>query len=168
MTGISRVLALAVFSAALSFQPIDADAQQADKTFKDWTVYTTTLQGKKTCYAATFPKKKQGNYKKRDEPYFIVTRIRGNTYEISTYSGYPYRSGSNVSLNIEGTKFSLFTKGERAWASSAGMDNDIVAHMRKKSNMSVQGTSQLGTYSKDTYSLMGFSAASERMDSICN
>lgn len=167
MGSIRTVAAVAVIALA-PLLPLTSEAQQTDKSFKDWTVYTTTLRGDKTCYAATFPKKQHGNYKKRDEPYFIVTRLGNNAYEVSTYSGYPYRQGSNVTLDVEGSKYSLFTKGERAWATSEKIDSDIVAKMKMKSEMTAQGTSQLGTYSKDTYSLMGFSAALTRMNSICN
>ncbi|MET0155303.1 MAG: invasion associated locus B family protein [Rickettsiales bacterium] len=144
-----------------------AAAQQKDKEFKDWSVYTTTLQGKKTCYAASFPTKKSGNYNKRDEPYFIVTRIRGDAYEVSTYSGYPYKAGSDVALNVQGNAFAMFTKGERAWAQSEKIDGDIVAAMKKGSSMSVKGTSIRETYSTDNYSLMGFSNAVKRMDDLC-
>ena len=161
----SFVCAIGVLASAATGSA--ALAQQKDKEYRDWSVYTTTLQGKKTCYAASFPTKKNGNYSKRDEPYFIVTRIRSGAYEVSTYSGYPYKSGSDVTLDVEGKKFTMFTKGERAWAQSEKVDRDIVEAMKKKSAMTARGTSVKGTYSVDSYSLMGFSNAVKRMDSLC-
>lgn len=145
-----------------------ANAQVKDKTFKDWTVYTTNLQGNKACYIATFPKSKTGNYKKRDEPYFLVTRIADKTYEVSTSSGYKYKKNSDVSVDIHGSKFNMFTKGELAWAADGTQDNKMINLMKKKNNMNVRGTSIKGTYSIDKYSLSGFTAAYKRMQKLCS
>ena len=92
------------------FVTTPALAQVMDKTFKDWTVYTTNLQGKKACYRASFPSSKTGNYKKRDEPYFLVTRISNDVFEVSSSSGFEYKKSSDVKVSIDGEKFDMFTK----------------------------------------------------------
>ena len=145
-----------------------ANAQVKDKSFKDWTVYTTTLQGKKACYIASFPKSKTGNYKRRDEPYFLVTKINNDIFEVSTSSGYKYKKNSEVKANIDGKKFDMFTKGELAWAPDSKQDRTMIERMMKKNTMNVRGTSIKGTYSIDRYSLSGFTAAYKRMKSLCN
>ena len=43
----------------------------------------------------------------------------------------------------------------------------MVADMKAGNRMTIRGTSTLGTYSLDKYSLSGFTAAFERMDSLC-
>lgn len=144
-----------------------ANAQVKDKTFKHWTVYTTKLQGKKACYIASFPVSKTGNYTRRDEPYFLVTRISDNVDEVSTSSGYKYKANSDVRLNIDGNKYKMFTKGELAWATDEQNDKKIVNMMKKKNTMTVRGTSTKGTYSVDKYSLSGVTAAYKRMHEIC-
>lgn len=144
-----------------------ASAQVKDKKYKNWTVYTTTLQGKKACYIASFPKKKSGNYSRRDEPYFLVTRIINDVYEVSTSSGYPYKKKSNVKIDVDGAKYKMFTKGELAWASDSSQDTKMIKRMKSKNNMTVRGTSVKGTYSVDRYSLSGFTAAYKRMKQLC-
>lgn len=161
---LASLLSWLVVSAA-AYTP--ALAQVKDRNFKDWSVYTVTLQGKKTCYAVSFPKSKTGNYTKRDEPYFIVTKVGDDRYEVSTSSGYPYKSGSDVKLDVDKNKYNMFTKDEIAWAQNEEHDGKIVKSMKKGSKMKVRGTSRKGTYSVDTYSLRGITAAVDRMRSLC-
>ncbi len=164
MKYVLRTIALLVILAATTQ---GAAAQEKDKSFSNWTVYTTSLQGKKTCYIASFPVKKSGNYRRRDEPYLLVTRMASNVFEVSTSSGYPYKNGSDIKVDIDGKKYTMFTQGELAWAHGAKQDSEMVENMKKGSAMKVNGTSQLGTYSIDTYSLNGITAAFNRMNSIC-
>ncbi len=156
-----------VYTIIFMLYSVGAIAQVKDKTFKAWTVYTTNLQGQKTCYIASFPKSKTGNYKRRDEPYFLVTNIEDGSDEVSTSAGYKYKKNSDVRVNINGKKFKMFTKGELAWASDSIGDTQMVKTMKKKNTMNVRGTSIKGTYSIDRYSLSGFTAAHKRMKSLC-
>jgi len=156
-----------VFGFVVMVYSTDGVAQLEDKTFKDWTVYTTNLQGKTACYIASFPKSKTGNYTKRDDPYFLVTKLNEDTYEVSTSSGYKYKINSKVKVDIEGHKYNMFTKGELAWANDSEQDKEMIKMMIKKSNMDIRGTSIKGTYSIDRYSLAGFTAAYNRMKSLC-
>ena len=160
-------LSVILVSAAAMLAAGSALAQTKDRSFKDWTVYTTSLQGKKTCYIGSFPVSKSGNYSKRDEPYFLVTRINSNTSEVSTSSGYPYKSGSSVRVTIGSKKFSLYTKGELSWAKTKADDKTVINNMKAGSSMTVRGTSQKGTYSVDKYSLSGFTAAYKHMEELC-
>lgn len=144
-----------------------AHAQQLDSVHKDWNVFTITQQGKKVCYIASAPKDKKGNYNKRGEPYVLVTHLNGKADEASTSSGYPYKSGSEVAFTVDGKGYKLFTKGELAWAYDSGQDKQIVSAMKAGSKLNVKGTSTKGTYSQDSYSLSGFTAAYNRMKALC-
>ena len=163
-----KILSALISIASIAAFCASASAQEKDKTFKNWTVYTTTLQGKKACYIASFPKSKTGNYKRRDDPYFLVTKISDDIFEVSTSSGYAYKTGSDVKVDIEGNKFNMFTKGELAWAPDGVQDKKMTSLMQKKNNMTVRGTSLKGTYSIDKYSLSGFTAAYNRMKKLCD
>jgi hypothetical protein len=162
------ILSTITFIAISAVTIFSAQAQEKDRTFNDWTVYTTTLQGKKTCYMASFPTQKSGNYRRRDEPYLLITRMAPNVYEVSTSSGYPFKNGSSPEVDIDGKKFTMFTQGELAWANSAQQDAEMVETMRKGSRLRIRGTSQIGSYSLDTYSLKGVTASFNRMNTICN
>ncbi|PIR37374.1 MAG: hypothetical protein COV35_09780 [Alphaproteobacteria bacterium CG11_big_fil_rev_8_21_14_0_20_39_49] len=144
-----------------------AFAQVVDKEYKDWTVYTTNLQGKVACYMASFPISKTGNYTKRGDPYLLVTRLNDDVFEVSASSGYKYKLNSDVAVDIEGNKFEMFTKGELAWAKDSKQDKEIIGLMIKKNHLDIRGTSIKGTYSIDRYSLSGFTAAYNRMKKRC-
>lgn len=145
-----------------------AQAQRLHATYKDWRVYSINQDGKKVCYIATSAVKEEGNYKRRSEPYLLVTSINNKVDEVSTSSGYPYKKGSEVKLKIDNKNaYDFFTRGEIAWAQDTEQDTEIVKKMIKGLKLSAKGTSQKGTYSIDTYSLRGFSSAHKKMKSLC-
>lgn len=154
------IIALLVFTTT-------AQAQIKDAAYKDWTVYTIKLQGKKTCYITSFPKSKSGNYKKRDEPYFMVTYLGDNVSEVSASSGYKYKDGSNLNVEIGDKKLTMFTSGELAWARDRITDNEIITTMKKQNSMRVKGSSAKDSYSVDKYSLNGFNDAYNHMKETC-
>lgn len=154
---------------ATALQINAAFAQVKDQTFKDWTVYSTDLEGKKVCYIASFPGDKTGNYSVRDEPYLLVTHIDSATDEVSVSSGYAYKDNSKIKVTVDDDKthYLSLLQGERAWAKDASVDKALIADMRAKNEVEVKGISTKGTYSLDRYSLAGFSAAYSRMKTLC-
>jgi len=144
-----------------------ATAQELHKTHGDWKVLSYKKDGEKFCYVASVPTKKTGNYTKRDEPFFLVVYRAGTTDEVSVSSGYPYKAKSTVKLSIDKKAHKLFTQDERAWAYDAKQDATLIAAMKKGSSMEVRGTSKKGTYSADTYSLRGITAALADMSKRC-
>jgi len=166
------VLKRAVFS-AICISTISiasaASAQKLENVYKDWNVFTMKQGGKKTCYIASAPTKKEGNYNKRGEPYILVTHRSSNVDEVSISSGYPYKRKSEVTVSVDkNSAIKLFTKDDLAWAYNAKDDSKLVGQMKKGYKLQAKGTSQLGTYSVDTYSLSGFTAAYNRMKRLCN
>lgn len=81
--------------------------------------------------------------------------------------GYPFASGSTVNLKIGGTEFELFTEGEWAWPATVADDAKIVTAMKRGANAIVTGVSGRGTTTKDTFSLLGFTAAVEEAEKRC-
>jgi invasion protein IalB len=155
-----KFAALLVFLAFLSSPALGAG--DLDSTHGDWNVY-----GKgDTCYTATIPVSEAGNFKKRDQAYVLINaKDKGD--EINVSSGYVYKPKVHVELSIDGQKFRLFSKGENAWAKDAKTDKAIIAAMKNGDKMEVKGISGKGTYSIDSYSLKGFSAAVKRMKELC-
>jgi len=136
--------------------------------FKDWTVFATKQGDKELCYIASLPFEQDGNYKKRGEPFFTVTRIKKNEFdEVNVTSGYIYKMGKDVEIEIENNKFVLFPYEERAWASNRSEDMAIIDKMKTGLKMKVVGYSTLDTNSVDTYSLRGFTDAYNKMVEIC-
>lgn len=145
-----------------------AQAQEFVSTHGDWSVFTINKSGSTICYMASAPVKNTGNFSKRGDPYALVTSRNATTDEISFSSGYPYKNSSKVRVEIDGTKFELFTKDDLAWAYDADQDARMVAALKKGNRMTVRGTSPKDTYSLDTYSLRGVTAAYNKMKSLCN
>lgn len=150
----------------------NARAQQLDNIYRDWSVFTLKQRGQKICYIASAPIQKSGNYKKRGEPYLIVTHRSRNVDEVSTSSGYPYRQNTKVIARIDNKHtFELFTSTEVpevAWARDTTQDEKMVTAMKEGDIMVVNGNSQAGTMSQDKYSLAGFMQAYQRMKALCS
>lgn len=153
------------FLLAISAQQVDAQTLQY--TSRDWRVFTHKVNGDTICYMASTPVKKTGNYNNRSDPFLLVTHRSAKLDEVSVSSGYPYKSNKDVTLTIGKHNHQLFVQDERAWAKDSKTDMLIVDRMKAGSKLSVKGNSKLNTYSIDTYSLNGFTAAYAQMKKIC-
>ena len=148
-----------------------ASAQQLLARHGNWSAYVWTENGNKVCYIFSKPTKQEGDYSRRGEPYAMVSRRMGGktSEEVSVTSGYPYDEKSKVRLKIDGKNYALsLIDKELAWADEAVVkDATIVRSMVKGLTLSVRGTSKKGTFSLDTYSLRGFSAARKAIVKAC-
>jgi hypothetical protein len=137
---------------------------------RDWNIYKFRDGQETICYVASKPKKQEGNYTRRGNPAVVVTRRPGAqvVYEVSVQPGYAYLDGSEVEIQIDQRSFLLFTRGEHAWARKVEDDRNLISAMRRGVKMTVSGTSLKGTYSLDTYSLLGFTAAFDAMVDACS
>jgi invasion protein IalB len=136
---------------------------------RDWNVYAFTEDSQKICYMASEPKKQEGDYTRRGNPALLVTRRPGPKVvdEVSVQPGYSYQEGSEVQVGLGNRQFALFTRGEHAWTKSEEADRTLIDAMKRGNEMTVRGTSTRGTYSVDTYSLLGFTAAYQAMTDAC-
>lgn len=137
--------------------------------FKDWSLYVHDDPAGKICFITSLPSKQEGTYSRRDQPRVFVTQFGGERprQEVSVDPGYTYRKGSTVEVTVDGTRFELFTERDRAWTSNSEADERLIAAMRRGIQMTVRGTSVRNTWSLDTYSLAGFSAAIRAMKEAC-
>ena len=87
--------------------------------------------------------------------------------QVAFTGGYPFRSGSTVNVDIGGTEFELFTEGEWAWPATAQDDAKIVTAMKRGTEAVLTARSERGTQTKDTFSLLGFTAAIEDAETRC-
>ncbi len=135
---------------------------------KNWTLFKSTVNGKEMCYIVSLPIKKEGNYKRRGEPYALVSKVKGNDYEeVSMSSGFIYDPDKDIEVLISKRKFPMFSNEEKAWAYDKNDDVEMVKYMKKGTTMNVIGYSKLGFMANDTYSLMGFTEAYDNMINLC-
>lgn len=144
-----------------------SDSPQMLGAFGDWKLFRYGSAANALCYIASVPVHKSGNYKKRGEPFAMVTQRSAGVDEVSAHSGYDFRQASKVVVTVGNDKFELFTKGDRAWAYDASQDNRMIGSMARAGSMLVRGASQRGSFSADTYSLKGFAPAHREMKAKC-
>ena len=141
-----------------------AVAQTSIGTFKQWNAYTSSDAGGKMCFIASQPQDSKyvpSAPKSRDPVFFMITSIPAKNIrnEASTIMGYPFKPGSKVSVDVDGTAFSMFTDKDSAWIEAADQEPALIDAMKKGTKLTVQGTSRRGTATTDSYSLAGISAA---------
>lgn len=141
--------------------------------FRDWHVYRLGAGAARLCYALSEPKQMNPSGANRDQVSFLISTWPGRRVrnEPSVVPGYPYRPGSKAQVQVGNERFDFFTRNEGtnggAWAEAAADEVRLIAALRKGSAMTVTGTSQRGTLTRDSYSLAGFSAALDRLDAEC-
>lgn len=164
----SVVVALAATSV---FAQEESTNRVAAKT--DWSVFVESNPTE--CWGVSSPKEtvntKDGRVvavRRGDILLFVSYRpgsdIKG---EVSFTGGYPFAGGSTVTLDVSGAAFELFTDGEWAWSASSSDDAKIITAMKRGASASVSARSARGTKTKDTFSLLGFTAALDEAEKRC-
>ena len=157
--------------ATTAFAQDESTNRVAAKT--DWSVFVES--DPKECWSVSAPKETVNT---RDGRVVAVRRgkillfvfyrpddkVKG---QVTFTGGYPFAKGSFVNLDIGGTEFELVTEGEWAWPASAAEDAKIVAAMKRGSSAVLTARSSRGTQTKDTFSLLGFTAAVEDAEKRC-
>ncbi len=145
--------------------------------FDDWAVFNTS--DPKECYIVSQPKTweatRGGNrvsVNRGDIRLFVTTQpATGVTNEVSYTSGYPFRENSTVSVQIgaDTHQMNVGTGNSREWAWTPSPDNDaaLIESMKKGADAIVTAVSARGTTTRDTFSLIGFSAALEKAGELC-
>ncbi|WP_258523872.1 invasion associated locus B family protein [Roseovarius sp. TE539] len=88
--------------------------------------------------------------------------------QVTFTGGYPFADDSTVSLVIGDDEFELFTEGEWAWPASTSDDGKIIAAMKRGVDAVLTAVSSRGTTTKDTFSLLGYTAALEEAERRCS
>ncbi|MCT4558793.1 MAG: invasion associated locus B family protein [Pelagimonas sp.] len=88
--------------------------------------------------------------------------------QLAFTGGYPFANGSTVTVDISGNEYELYTEGEWAWPATPQDDAKIVTAMKRGANAVLTAVSTRGTRTKDTFSLLGFTAAVDDAEKRCN
>lgn len=163
------VFTLILAAATLSGFAAQAAEPRLIETFGDWDAYVVLEDNNKVCYMASIPKKSVGNYSKRGEVFALIThRPKEGTKDVFSFiTGYNFKPASDASVEIDGQKFSLFTKDDTAWAPDAETDAKIADALKAGKTMIVKGLSSRGTSTSDTFSLKGSTGAYDRITREC-
>jgi Invasion associated locus B (IalB) protein len=142
-------------------------------TFREWHVYNTGAGADRSCFAVSPPQAKVPANVNRGSIFFMITNWPGRNVrnQPSVVPGYPYKEMSSVTVEIGAEKFEFFTQNDGgaggAWMESPDGEQKLIAAMRKGTTMTVAGTSQRGTNTRDSYSLAGITAALDKLAGDC-
>jgi len=171
----STTFSAILFAAVLAAAPAAAQEESSNRVAAqtDWSVFVES--DPQECWGVSAPKETVNTRDGRvvsvnrgDILLFVSYRpAAGIDGEISFTGGYPFAEGSTVSLQVGDDTFELFTDGEWAWPASAGDDTRIMAAMKRGVNAVLSARSSRGTNTKDTFSLLGFTAAAEEAARRC-
>lgn len=161
-----KVLTAAAAFVILSSAAVAAQTPSRINQFNAWGSYSYDQNGTKVCYVLSTPTAMQPSTVNHGDIFFLVSQKPGqNAYEPQVVMGYPMREGSQVTVDVDGNKFTLFTRGESAWVEDASKEPALVAAMRGGRQMTVSATSARGTATSYTYSLSGITAAIQSINS---
>jgi hypothetical protein len=174
--GLKFTSAIAGFCIAALASSAGAQEQSTNRVAAktDWSVFVE--DDPKECWGVSSPKE---TVNKKDDRVVAVRRgdillfvfyrpsaeVKG---QVTFTGGYPFASGSTVNLNVGDTEFELFTEGEWAWPASTADDAKIITAMKRGAQAVLTARSGKGTVTRDTFSLLGFSAALEEAETRCN
>lgn len=162
-------LVTVVIAAMFAIAPAHAQSSSDPKsTHNDWEAHVYGKGTNKQCFITSIPKQLKGEYDRnnRGQTRVYVTHRISSRNEISTYAGYRYRDQSEVIFNIDGKTYKLYIDGNYAWA----YENDaskMIAAMRRGKQLTVTGISSRGNKTIDIYSLSGFTAAYNAINTLC-
>lgn len=169
--GMAAGLALVVAATALPAQQQSTN-RVAGKS--DWSVFVE--DNPTECWSVSAPTKTENTrdgraveVRRGDILLFVFYRpTAGVKGQVTFTGGYPFASGSTVDLKVGSQSFELFSDGEWAWPASPDDDAKIVAAMKRGSDAVLTARSSRGTQTRDTFSLMGFTAAVDDAQARCS
>ncbi len=140
----------------------------------DWSVFVEA--DPKECWSVSAPKQSVNTrdgrvvaVRRSDILLFVFYRpgaeVKG---QVTFTGGYPFAPGSTVNMNISGNEFELFSEGEWAWPATAADDAKIITAMKRGAEATITARSARGTQTKDSFSLLGFTAALEDAEKRCS
>ncbi len=168
-TLIGAVLALGLSHGALA-QEVSSNAVS---TTTDWTVFVE--DNPRECWSVSMPKEtvntKNGvlaSVDRGDIRLMVFFRPGASpNAQVAFTGGYTFKEDTFVEVQIDGSTFSFFTEGEWAWPASESDDAKIIVAMKRGASAVVTGLSRFNTTTKDTFSLLGFTASVEDAEKRC-
>lgn len=168
-TALTLAAALALGGPAAAQQ----ESSNVVATQTDWSVFVE--DNPRECWAVSAPKEwvatdrnnRPTTVRRGDIRLFVAYRPGGARGEVAYTGGYPFAANSTATVQIGNERFELFTDGEWAWPSSPEDDRRLVEAMRRGQQAIVTARSARGNVTRDTFSLLGFTAATAEAERRC-
>ena len=174
MPGLTALAVLGAIGATTGTVSAQQVSENIVSEQQDWAVYEDA--DPKECWAVAAPKETVNT---KDGRVVAVTRGEillmvffrpeaGVSGQIAFTGGYPFADGSTVNVVIGDSEFELYTEGEWAWPATPQDDTKIITAMKRGADAVVSAVSSRGTTTKDTFSLLGFTAAYDDAEARCS
>ena len=126
----------------------------------------TFTKDKNWCYIGSMPIKEEGDYTQRGDTYFLVYRMNKKPEAVvQINAGYNYAEKKDVEVIIDkNTYIFSIIEGDTAWSNE---DKKIINAMKRGKDMIIRGFSHKGTLTTDTYTLIGFTTAYNKLIKDC-
>ncbi len=158
---------------------VSASAQTDERVaaYKDWSVFNPS--NPKECYIVSPPvnttAQRGGNtvsVNRGEIRLFVTIRPgQGVDKEVSYTGGYPFKEGSTVKVQIGDSALTMNVGSgesrEWAWTPSPEKDAEMIATMKVGASAKITAVSSRGTTTVDDFSLLGFTAALEEAEKLC-
>ena len=140
----------------------------------DWAVFEET--NPRLCWAVTIPKEtvntKNGklvSVRRGDIVLYVSFRPEVSDKALVAFTGgYPFAEGQPLKLEMDGERYELATEDDWAWPPTPADDTVIISAMKRGAQAVITGQSGRGTVTKDTFSLLGFTAAVKEAEKRCS
>ncbi|MFD0916598.1 invasion associated locus B family protein [Pseudahrensia aquimaris] len=153
----------AMIAAAMTLpQAAFAQAPVPIKQHNAWGAYSyNDARAGKICYILSIPTVKAPADRDHGDVFFLVSQKpnKSGALEPQVEVGYPLKTETPVTVDIDGTKFQMFSQGNNAWVRDLAEEPKLVTAMRAGRSMTVSAESRRGTQTTYTYSLSGVTAA---------
>ena len=138
-----------------------AQAAQRIKQNNAWGSYSHQGDKGKICYILSMPTEKEPSDRDHGDVFFMLAQHPGQSVDLEPQFkvGYSFKDNSKVTLDIDGKKFTMFTRGDNAWMENPAEDPLVVEAMKAGREMQLSAESQRGTRTHYVYSLSGVTAS---------
>ncbi|MEM8987231.1 MAG: invasion associated locus B family protein [Pseudomonadota bacterium] len=174
MVARSLITAIAVISGVIAAgAPAIAFAQSAPNvvaTYRDWNVFTRKTGDDLVCFAVSEPKDKSPKNVSHGDVFMLVSTWKSGVAreQPSFMAGYNFRDRSTPSVRVGTDKWDMYVSDNEAFIEKTVDEQKLLQAMRRGSTMRVQATSGRGTVTNYEISLLGISAALDRMTKECS
>jgi len=165
----TSIVFVAVFAVVMSVSFAHAQSTKVVNKFKDWALYSHTGEPATICFISAQPREKKPKEYDKPPSFFYVSAWPndGVKAEVSIKIGRELQNGSEVTVQIGGRRYRLFSKGDKAFVEDATQELKLIEAMKSGSFMVVRATINDGTQLQETYSLLGVTAAVNAMRRGC-
>lgn len=167
---LSCLLLVAAFGVSAPAPALQAAGEpRFEGEHRDWRVFVRGEGSERVCYAVSRPTDSRPGNVDHGEVYFLVSSWASGAAEEqpSFLAGYPLRPQSPPEARVGSSRYAMYVSGQEGFIEQLDDEARLVRAMRRGSTMRIEATSQRGTATAYTFSLLGVTAALEQVERLC-